>query len=134
MKNTHIGHRGSGGGRGFGRGGGGRQGFIYDGYPYGYSPVINIMDPLYSDDDELGEEARELARSCGAEESALMRRTMTGIPHTDYRVLVVTAAHRLSPNPTTKHYAKAKTAVDAALVARGLGVVIPDARPGRVTR
>jgi len=134
----HGGHGGHGGrgGRGFGYG----QGFIpyYGyGYPYDYAPIYNIVDPLYADDDDLGEEERELARSCGAEEDALMRRTLNGIPHNDYRVLVVAAARKLAKNPrnpTTRDYALAKTKIDDELVRRGLSVVVPHARPGRVTR
>ncbi len=129
----HGGH----GGRGFGYG----QGFIpYYGYgapyPYDYAPIYNIVDPLY-DDDDLGEEERELAHSCGAEEDALMRRTLNGIPHNDYRVLVVAQARKLAKdprNPTTRDYAQAKAKIDNALVAQGLSVVVPRARPGRVTR
>lgn len=88
-------------------------------------------------DEELGEEERELARSCGAEEEALMRRTLNGIPHEDYRVLVVAAASKLAKdpkNPTTRDYALAKGKIDDELVSRGLSVVVPAARPGRVTR
>jgi hypothetical protein len=85
------------------------------------------------------EEARELARSCGAEEEAFVRvslgrRLLPGIPHLDYRVLVTSAALRRSPRPTTKDYALAKAGVDDLLADRGLGVIVPSARPGRVTR
>ena len=78
------------------------------------------------------EESRIL--SCG-DDSALMSRTLPGIPHEDYRLLVTAAAMRLSNNnPTTKHYASAKSLVDRSLVKRGIGIVIPSAKPGRVTR
>ena len=104
------------------------------------------------------EEALELGRSCGAEELALgskilgsktlgsktlersiLGKTLPGIPHEDYRVLVTTAALKLArargtQTPGTLDYARAKATVDAALVARGIGIVIPKARPGRVTR
>jgi len=85
------------------------------------------------------EEDRELARSCGAEQEAferqsLMAKTLPGIPHTQYRVLVMGAALKLSSNPTTRHFAIAKSQVDKMLVARGLGVIIPNAKPPRVTR
>lgn len=85
------------------------------------------------------EEAYELSRSCGAEEEAFLRealgqRVLPGIPHSDYRVLVTKAALRRSPRPTTRDYAQAKAEVDEMLTSRGLGIVIPNARPGRVTR
>lgn len=90
------------------------------------------------------EEDRELAGSCGAEQEAfsrqalgsptLMTKTLPGIPHEQYRVLVMTAALRLSKQPTTRDYAIAKSQVDKLLVARGLGVIIPSARPSRITR
>lgn len=111
----------------------------------------------------LDEEALELGRSCGAEELALgskilgskilgsktlgsktlersiLGKTLPGIPHEDYRVLVTAAALKLArargtQTPGTLDYARAKATVDAALVARGIGIVIPKARPGRVTR
>lgn len=90
----------------------------------------------------LGEEAVELGRSCGAEKLALERsilgKTLPGIPHEDYRMLVTAATLRRAgargAAPTTLDHAKAKAAVDAALVARGIGIVIPSAQPGRVTR
>ena len=87
---------------------------------------------------------RELAHACGAAERAyrarlgarsIMTRTLPGIPHEDYRLLVTAAAMRLSNNqPTTRHYASAKSIVDKSLVRRGIGIVIPSAKPGRVTR
>ena len=90
------------------------------------------------------EEDRELARSCGAEQEAfsrqalgsptLMTKTLPGIPHEQYRVLVMAAALKLSKDPTTKDFALAKSQVDKMLVARGIGVVIPNAKPPRVTR
>jgi hypothetical protein len=64
-----------------------------------------------------------------------MSRTLPGIPHEDYRLLVTAAAMKLSNNnPSTKHYATAKSLVDKSLVKRGVGIVIPSAKPGRVTR
>ena len=72
--------------------------------------------------------------SCG-DDTSILNRTVTGIPHTDYRVLVTAAALKLSNGkPTTKHYAVAKKIVDRSLVSRGVGIVIPHAKPGRVTR
>ena len=72
--------------------------------------------------------------ACGSDAS-LMSRTLPGIPHEDYRLLVTAAAMRLSNGkPTTKHYAGAKSLVDRSLVNRGIGIVIPSAKPGRVTR
>ena len=67
-----------------------------------------------------GEEEMELARSCGAEATSLLGRMLQGIPHDDYRVLVMTAL--------------ANARVDRVLVDRGIGISIPAARPGRVTR
>jgi hypothetical protein len=81
-----------------------------------------------------GEEARELARSCGAEAEAFLRKSLPGIPHADYRLLVMREALKAGRSPTTKDYAKAQANVDDALAARGIGIVIPAARPGRVTR
>jgi hypothetical protein len=91
-----------------------------------------------------GEEELELARSCGAEadaffRSSLGRRTLTAVPHADYRTLATAAAFRLARKrgaglPSTLDHAKAKAAVDRLLVARGLSVVVPGAKPGRVTR
>jgi hypothetical protein len=90
------------------------------------------------------EEEVELANSCGAEADAFFRsslgqRTLTAVPHTDYRTLATAAAFKLArkrgaSSPSTLDHAKAKAAVDRALVARGLGVVVPGAAPGRVTR
>ena len=82
-------------------------------------------------------ERAALARrtSSGVGDASLMTRTLPGIPHEDYRLLVTAAAMRLSNGkPTTKHYAGAKSLVDRSLVNRGIGIVIPSAKPGRVTR
>jgi len=82
-------------------------------------------------------ERAALARqiSSGIGDNSLMSRTLPGIPHEDYRLLVTAAAMRLSNNqPTTRHYASAKSIVDKSLVRRGIGIVIPSAKPGRVTR
>ena len=77
------------------------------------------------------EESRIL--SCG--DDMVMTKVLPGIPHEDYRVLVTAAAMRLSNGqPATKHYAVAKKVVDRSLVNRGIGIVIPSAKPGRVTR
>jgi N-acyl-D-aspartate/D-glutamate deacylase len=81
-----------------------------------------------------GEEDLELARSCGAEAMSFLGRVMPGIPHEDYRVLVMTTALKKNRNPTTKDFALAKARVDRVLVDKGLGISIPAARPGRVTR
>ena len=82
-------------------------------------------------------ERAALARqiSSGIGDDSLMSRTLPGIPHEDYRLLVTAAAMKLSNGkPTTKHYASAKSLVDRSLVSRGVGIVIPSAKPGRVTR
>ena len=81
-----------------------------------------------------GEEDLELARSCGAEAMSFLGRVLPGIPHEDYRVLVMTAALSKKKNPTTREFAQAKARVDRVLVDKGLGISIPAARPGRVTR
>jgi hypothetical protein len=91
-----------------------------------------------------GEEEVELARSSGVEadaffRSSLGRRTLSAVPHTDYRTMAAAAAYKLAglrgeSTPNTLDHAKGKALVDRALVARGLGVVVPGAQPGRVTR
>jgi hypothetical protein len=81
-----------------------------------------------------GEEELELARSCGAEAISLLGRVMPGIPHEDYRVLVMKTALSKSLTPSTKDFAIAKARVDRVLVDKGIGISIPAARPGRVTR
>ena len=68
-----------------------------------------------------------------------MSRVMPGIPHEDYRVLAVKAANTIAKasgrsTPSTADYASGKAAVDKMLVDRGVGVAIPGAQPGRVTR
>jgi hypothetical protein len=81
-------------------------------------------------------DARELVQ---AGEEPIMTRVVPGIPHSDYRVLVVKAASALAKTqgrvtPSTADYARGKAKVDQMLVDRGVGVAIPGARPGRVTR
>jgi len=93
---------------------------------------------------KISEEEMELARSCGAEtdaffRSSLGRRTLTSVPHSDYRALATAAAYKIAQtrgakSPNTLDHAKGKAAVDKLLVARGLGVTVPGAAPGRVTR
>jgi hypothetical protein len=66
-------------------------------------------------------------------------KTVPRIPHSDYRVLATAAAvqhARLRGSSTveTRDHAAGKDLVDKLLVERGLGVRIPHARPGRVTR
>jgi hypothetical protein len=91
----------------------------------------------------LGKDEMEISRSCGSAErayrarlngDALMTRTLPGIPHEDYRLMIMKMARKISTAPTTKDFALAKAQVDKQLVDRGLGVVIPHAKPGRVTR
>ena len=102
-----------------------------------------ILPPEPSSSLSQNKDDEEIACSCGSVERAylarlhgdsLMTRTLPGIPHEDYRLLVMKAALKLSPSPTTKEFAIAKARVDKELVDRGLGVVIPHAKPGRVTR
>lgn len=82
----------------------------------------------------FGDEERELAASCGDAGITFLRKTIPGIPHEDYRVLVLQKALKANPRPTTKDFARAQLEVDRALSKSGLGIVIPGARPGRVTR
>lgn len=82
-------------------------------------------------------EARDVSRSGG--EDLMRSKTVPKIPHSDYRVLVTAAALnqaklRGSKTAETIDYAKGKSQVDQLLVERGLGVKIPNAQPGRVTR
>jgi hypothetical protein len=82
-------------------------------------------------------EAQDVTRACG--EDLLASKTIPKIPHSDYRVLVTAAAIqqaklRGATAPETKDYATGKSTVDKMLVERGLGVRIPHAQPGRVTR
>ena len=81
-------------------------------------------------------EDRELVQTG---EEPIMTRVIPGIPHSDYRVLVVKAANTLAAGqgrntPDTVDYARGKAKIDQMLVSQGVGVAIPGARPGRVTR
>lgn len=81
-------------------------------------------------------ENRELVQTG---EEPILQRTLPGIPHQDYRVLVMKATGALAKGqgrkvPSTADFALGKSRVDQMLVERGLGVAIPGARPGRVTR
>jgi hypothetical protein len=78
------------------------------------------------------EEEQAYAEACG-EAPHVFDKSRPGIPHKDYRVLVMQSAFRLSKNPTTKDFALAKAAVDSELAKQGVGVVIPAARPSRKT-
>ena len=77
--------------------------------------------------------ANEENSALGDANSSALGSTVPGIPHADYRVLVMRAVGKLSQNPTTKDYAIAKALVDRELGQRGIGIVIPAARPGRRT-
>ena len=84
-----------------------------------------------------GERADALEMSRSGE--AVFDNVRPGISHDDYRVLVTTAALRSArgrgtKNPNTRDYARSKQVVDKLLLERGLGIKIPGARPGRVTR
>jgi len=79
---------------------------------------------------------RELVQ---AGDEPIFQRTMPGIPHGQYRVLVMKAAGTLARGngrgaPSTSDFARGKAQVDKMLVDRGVGVAIPGAAPGRVTR
>jgi hypothetical protein len=78
------------------------------------------------------EEERAFGESCG-EMPNVFDKARPGIPHADYRVLVMRAALKLSSKPTTKDFALAKAHVDRELASQGIGVVIPAARPSRRT-
>jgi hypothetical protein len=72
-------------------------------------------------------------------EEPIMTRVMPGIPHEDYRVLVMRATTTAAQSsgrgtPSTADFANGKARVDKMLVDRGVGVAIPGAKPGRVTR
>jgi hypothetical protein len=72
-------------------------------------------------------------------EEPIMTRVVPGVPHEDYRVLVMRASSIVAEGrgrriPSTADYARGKAKVDKMLVDRGVGVAIPGARPGRVTR
>lgn len=84
-----------------------------------------------------GERADALEMSSSGE--AVFDNVRPAITHGDYRVLVTTAALRSASGrgkktPATRDYALAKQAVDKLLLERGLGIKIPSARPGRVTK
>lgn len=79
-----------------------------------------------------GEEEQAYAEACG-ETPHVFDKAQPGIPHKDYRVLVMRAALGLSKSPTTKDFALAKAAVDRELANQGIGVVISAARPSRKT-
>lgn len=85
----------------------------------------------------LGSLAEKATETSGDE--SVFDRVKPAVTHGDYRTAVTRAALKLagarqSTSPTTLDYARAKSAVDKTLVARGLGIRIPHARPGRVTR
>jgi len=90
--------------------------------------------PSYWPSRGLSEEDRELGRSSGVEQAALFRRTLTTIPHADYRTLVVREVYRTTKHPTAADWAKAKQKVEATLIDQNLAVAIPQAKPVRVTR
>jgi hypothetical protein len=75
------------------------------------------------------EEDVALGDACGA----VLDRTVPGIPHADYRVLVMRTVMKFSSNPSTKDFAVAKAMVDRELKQKGIGIIIPAARPGRRT-
>jgi len=98
--------------------------------------ITEIMGPSFGE----RRERRDVSRACGAGESEkIFGRVLPAIGHQDYRVLVTRGAVDLASSsgrrtPATRDFARAKLAVDRALVDRGLGIKIPGARPGRVTR
>jgi hypothetical protein len=87
-------------------------------------------------------DARDVAAAGGSAACGLdllRNKTITKIPHGDYRVLVTAAALgqaklRGAKDTNTSDYAIGKSKVDKLLVDRDLGVSVPCARPGRVTR
>ena len=78
------------------------------------------------------EEERALDEECGSS-IGVLGKSLPGIPHQDYRVLVMQEVLKRSSHPTTKDYALAKIKVDKALENQGIGIIIPAARPGRRT-
>jgi hypothetical protein len=80
---------------------------------------------------EPGEEERAYDAECGS--VGLLDTTLPGLRHEDYRVLVMKETLKHSSNPTTKDFALAKIAVDQALKERGIGIIIPAAKPVRRT-
>lgn len=83
--------------------------------------------------------SRKEAREVSDAGDVLGLRVLPSIPHVDYRVLVTTAAQGAAKSrganaASTLDFANAKSKVDKLLLDRGLGVAIPAARPGRVTR
>ena len=108
------------------------------------------------DDDELGAEDRMLLREGGGMTEYASARRRQGripypvanagafgplraigdaLPHNLYRAAILKRAHALGgKKPTAKHMADAQAAIDREMVAYGLRVGIPGARPGRVTR
>jgi hypothetical protein len=79
------------------------------------------------------EEERAYDAECG-DALGVLDRSQPGIPHQEYRVLVMREALKLSKSPSTKQYAAAKALVDRDLADKGVGIIIPAAKPGRVTR
>jgi hypothetical protein len=77
------------------------------------------------------EEERAYEEACGV--GSVFDKAQPGIPHQDYRVLIMQTVARLSKNPTTKDFALAKATVDRELAKQGVGIVIPAARPSRRT-
>ena len=73
------------------------------------------------------------SQTLGEQALSVLGRVLPGIPHEDYRVLVMATALNRNPRPTTKDFAIAKARVDRMLVHKGIGISIPAARPGRVT-
>lgn len=86
-----------------------------------------------SEEDQAYEEACGSVLDHDRESMGLFDRSQPGIPHKDYRVLIMQTVAKLSPNPTTKHFALAKAKIDRELANQGIGVVIPAARPSRRT-
>jgi hypothetical protein len=78
------------------------------------------------------EEERAYEEDCGGSPN-VFDKAQSGMPHKDYRVLIMQTVARLSQNPTTKDFALAKAQVDKELARQGIGIVIPAARPSRRT-
>ena len=89
---------------------------------------------IYGNVRRKSEEEQAYEEDCGFSPN-VFDKAQPGIPHQDYRVLVLRTASKLASTsrPTTKDFALAKAHVDRELANQGIGVVIPAARPSRRT-
>lgn len=96
--------------------------------------IVKVQGRTSEEDQAYAEACGELGVSGRQNESmGVFDKAQPGIPHKDYRVLIMQTVAKLSPNPQTKHFALAKAKIDRELARQGIGVVIPAARPSRRT-